>query len=65
MRRGMEALLTGDPEVYFTIPHFEGFPAVLVLLDRIGATELRELIVEAWLDRAPKRLAAEYRDQSP
>ena len=60
-----EALLTGDPEVYFTIPHFEGFPAVLVLLDRIGATELRELIVEAWLDRAPKRLAAEYRDQSP
>jgi hypothetical protein len=60
-----EALLAGDPEVYFTVPHFEGFPAVLVLLDRIGATELRELIVEAWLNRAPKRLAAEYRDQSP
>ena len=60
-----EALITGDPGVYFTIPHFDGFPAVLVLLERIGVTELRELIVEAWLDRAPKRLAAEYRDQPP
>jgi hypothetical protein len=60
-----QALLAEDPKVYFTIPHFDGFPAVLVLLDRIGVTELHELIVEAWLDRAPKRLAAEYRDQSP
>ncbi|MFC1443609.1 MmcQ/YjbR family DNA-binding protein [Streptacidiphilus sp. N1-10] len=60
-----QALISGDPKVYFTIPHFDGFPAVLVLLDRIGAAELRELIVEAWLDRAPKRLAAEYRDQPP
>ncbi|MFC1406437.1 MULTISPECIES: MmcQ/YjbR family DNA-binding protein [Streptacidiphilus] len=60
-----QALISGDPKVYFTIPHFDGFPAVLVLLDRIGTAELRELIVEAWLDRAPKRLAAEYRDQPP
>ncbi|WP_042397798.1 MmcQ/YjbR family DNA-binding protein [Streptacidiphilus carbonis] len=60
-----QALIAGDPAVYFTIPHFDGFPAVLALLDRIDVTELGELIVEAWLDRAPKRLAAEYRDQSP
>ncbi|MGE5286879.1 MAG: MmcQ/YjbR family DNA-binding protein [Micromonosporaceae bacterium] len=55
-----EALLTGDPDVYFTTPHFDGYPAILVRLDRIRAPELEELLVEAWLDRAPKRLAARY-----
>jgi hypothetical protein len=55
-----EALLADDPNVYFTIPHFDGYSAVLVLLDRIGPEELQELIVEAWLARAPKRLAAAY-----
>jgi hypothetical protein len=55
-----EALVADDPSVYFTIPHFDGYPAVLVLLERIGLEELRELIVEAWLCRAPKRLAAAY-----
>src|SRR4051812_49849953 len=51
-----EALLADDPDVYFTTPHFDGYPAVLVRLDRIGLDDLRELIVEAWLCRAPKRL---------
>ena len=55
-----EALLADDPEVYFTTPHFDGYPAVLVRLDRIGLTELTELITEAWYDRAPKRLAAAH-----
>jgi hypothetical protein len=55
-----EALLADQPSVYFTTPHFEGHPAVLVQLERIGQEELHELIVEAWLARAPKRLAAEY-----
>lgn len=55
-----EALLADDPSVYFTIPHFEGYPAVLVLLERIALPELTELVVEAWLARAPKRLAAQY-----
>lgn len=55
-----EALVGDDPDVYFTTPHFNGYPAVLVRLDRIGVDELEELIVEAWLDRAPKRLAREY-----
>ncbi|MFI7521295.1 MmcQ/YjbR family DNA-binding protein [Micromonospora globbae] len=59
-----EALLTDDPDVYFTIPHLDGYPAVLVRLDRIDTTELTELMVEAWYDRAPKRLAAAYRAQS-
>ncbi|MEU6205762.1 MmcQ/YjbR family DNA-binding protein [Micromonospora musae] len=56
-----EALLADDPSVYFTIPHFDGYPAVLVRLARIGRAELTELMVEAWYDRAPKRLAAAYR----
>ena len=55
-----EALLADDPDVYFTTPHFDGYPAILVRLDRIGLDELEELIVEAWLCQAPKRLAAEY-----
>ena len=55
-----EALLADDPGVFFTTPHFNGYPAVLVRLDRIGMPELEELIVEAWLDRAPKRLADAY-----
>ena len=55
-----QALLTDDPDVYFTTPHFNGYPAILVRLDRIAVAELGELIVEAWLARAPKRLAEEY-----
>ncbi len=55
-----EALLADDPAVYFTTPHFNGFPAILVRLDRIEPAELGELIVEAWLARAPKRLAKDY-----
>src|SRR5215217_2597924 len=59
-----EALLADDPSVYFTTPHFDGYPAVLVLLERISAEELEELIVEAWLSRAPKRLAKAYLESS-
>ena len=54
------ALIADAPDVYFTTPHFDGYPAVLVLLDRIALDELKELIVEAWLARAPRRLAQEY-----
>ena len=55
-----EALLADDPAVYFTTPHFDGYPAILVRLDAIGIAELEELLAEAWLSRAPKRLAAAY-----
>jgi hypothetical protein len=55
-----EALLADDPAVFFTTPHFDGYPAVLVRLDRIGLEDLDEVIVEAWLARAPKRLVREY-----
>ena len=54
------ALIESNPEIYFTIPHFNGYSAVLVLLERIGAAELEELVIDAWLVRAPKRLANLY-----
>jgi hypothetical protein len=57
-----EALLADDGDIYFTTPHFDGYPAILVRLDRIAVPELEELLVEAWLSRAPKRLATEYLD---
>src|SRR5882762_2511604 len=58
-----EALIADNPGVYFTTPHFDGYPAVLARLDKIPLDELEELIVEAWLSRAPKRLANEYVDE--
>ena len=61
-----EALLADDPGVYFATPHFDGYPAILVRLEEIGAAELEELLAEAWLARAPKRLAQAFlRGQAP
>jgi hypothetical protein len=54
------ALLADDPTVYFTTSHFDGYAMVLVVLERIGRSELEELIVEAWLSRAPRRAARAY-----
>lgn len=59
-----EAFLADDPGVFFTTPHFDGYPAVLVRLEEISLEDLEELIVEAWLARAPKRLAKQYIDSS-
>jgi len=59
------ALIESDPEVYFTIPHFDGYAAILALLERISVEELEELVVEAWLVRAPKRLADSYLASHP
>jgi hypothetical protein len=59
-----EALLADEPDVFFTTPHFDGYPAVLVRLERIAVEDLEELIVEAWLARAPARLARAYVDDA-
>jgi len=59
-----EAMLADDPGVFFTTPHFDGYPAVLVRLDRIGLEDLDEVVVEAWLARAPKRLVQAYLETS-
>ena len=54
------ALIADEPDVYFTTPHFDGYPAVLVKLAEIDKVGLRDLIVEAWLTLAPKRLVQEF-----
>jgi hypothetical protein len=58
------ALIADNSDVYFTTPHFDGYPAILVRLERIDLAELQELLVEAWLARAPKRMAREFLDGS-
>jgi hypothetical protein len=55
-----EALLQGDPGTFFTTPHYDGYPAVLIHLDRVDPVELAELIEDAWRLQAPKRVVAEY-----
>jgi hypothetical protein len=59
-----EALVADASGVFFTTPHFDGYPAILVQLDRISARDLEEVVVEAWLARAPARLAKAYVDES-
>jgi hypothetical protein len=58
-----EALIAADPAVYFTTPHFDGYPAVLARLDRLSASDLEEFVTEGWLARAPKRLVDEFLSQ--
>ena len=58
------ALIADQPELYFTTPHFDGYPAVLVKLAAIDERGLRELIIEAWLTQAPKRLVQEFLDET-
>lgn len=57
------ALVADEPGVYFTTPHFDGWPAVLVRLAEADPEELRELVTEAWLVQAPKRLARSFLEQ--
>jgi hypothetical protein len=67
-----ELLLSDDRGIYFTTPHFNGYPAVLVRipsLERLDRDELHDLVAEAWLTRAQKRVAkawlAEQESPSP
>lgn len=55
-----EAVLAAHPGTCFTIPHFDGYAAVLVKLSVVAEEELRELVTDAWLARAPRKLAAEF-----
>ena len=54
-----EMLLGSSPSVYFTTPHFNGYPAILLRLGKIRVSELRGLLEESWRERAPKKLAAQ------
>jgi hypothetical protein len=55
-----ETLLASDPDKFFTEPHYNGFPAVLVRLAAIERDELAELITDAWLCQAPRALASAF-----
>ena len=54
------ALLAGDPDVFFTEPHYNGFPAVLVRLPKVSRALLRKLVVDAWRCQAPRKLVEEF-----
>ena len=55
-----EALLQGAPDVFFSTPHYDGHPYVLVRLEAVDPQELAELVEEAWRVQAPKRLVAAF-----
>jgi hypothetical protein len=52
-----DLLISSDPEKFFTEPHYNGFPAVLVRLEKMKVPELRTLIADAWETQAPKEPA--------
>ncbi len=58
-----EAVLAAHPDAFFTIPHFDGYSAVLIQLRRVSRKALREAMTDGWLACAPPRLAAEYASQ--
>ncbi len=60
-----EALLRGQPEAFFSIPHYDGHPYVLVRLEAVDPVELDELLEEAWRLRASKRVITAYDAPAP
>ena len=59
-REEKQLILEANPDVYFSSPHYTGYPAVQIRLERIDRDELFERLEDAWLVQAPKRLAREY-----
>jgi hypothetical protein len=59
-----EMLLRAEPDVFFTTPHYDGYPAMLVRLSAIEPNELREVLIDSWRRVAPKRLL-EQLDERP
>jgi hypothetical protein len=55
-----EAVLATNHAGFFTIPHFDGYPAVLIQLDRAGPEAVREAVIDGWLACAPPKLAERY-----
>lgn len=58
-----EALLADDPEAFFTVAHYDGYPAVLVRLERADRDVVRELLLEGWWRTAPKRAHKAYAEE--
>ena len=59
-----EALLASGDPTFYTTPHYDGYPHVLVRLDAVGSDQLEALLADAWYVRAPKRLRAAF-DAAP
>jgi hypothetical protein len=55
-----EALVKGRPDVFFTTPHYDGWPYVLVRLDQVSPEQLGELVEDGWRIQAPGRVVAAY-----
>ena len=55
-----EALLAAHPDCYFTIPHFDGYAAILIQLPEVTRPLLEEALTDGWLARAPARLARQF-----
>lgn len=55
-----EAVLAANPQAFFTIPHFDGYPAVLIHLNSVTGSALREALVDGWLASAPPRLTTAF-----
>ena len=60
-----QAVLASAGKAFFTIAHFDGYPAVLIQLDKVGKRALRAAIVDAWLACAPTTLAESYLARRP
>jgi len=59
-----EAVLAAEPKAFFTIPHFDGYSAVLIQMKKVSKRALREAIIDAWLACAPRALADQYLSRS-
>jgi hypothetical protein len=55
-----QALLLGEPELFFTAPGYDGWPLVMLRLPQVGVERLRELITDAWRMRAPDAIAGQF-----
>jgi hypothetical protein len=54
-----QALLLGEPDLFFTTPSYDGWPLVMLRLEAVGVRRLAELITDAWRMRAPQSLAVD------
>jgi hypothetical protein len=57
-----QGLISSEPEKFFTTPHYDGHPSVLVRFEAVDIEELRELLTESWRLRAPKKLLTQLGD---
>ena len=54
-----QALVLGEPEIFFTVPSYDGWPLVMVRLEKVTKRRLRELVTDAWHMRAPAEVLTE------